>query len=135
MKNYNDDVLQKLDLISLTSKGIEFEHQVILESYLVKLKEHIDEADYLSFQMDGFLALKILIKLKRYLLKTLPESEQVNSTNILIHDLRKLLQENERVIGFILRAESMSHNVPLMATTLLTCLIVCALLGFFFLYY
>lgn len=135
MTNYNDDVLEKLNFLSLTSKDIEFEHQAILESYLVKLKEHIYDADYLSFQMDGFLALKILIRLKRYLLKTIPESEQVNSTNIIIHDLRKLLQENERVIDFILRAESMSHNVPLMATILLTCLIVCALLVFFFLYY
>lgn len=135
MKNYNDDVLEKLDLISLTSKGIEFEHQVILESYFVQLKEHIDNADYLSFQMDDFSALKILIKLKRYLLKTLPESEQVNSINLIIHNLRKLLQENERVIDLILRAESMSHNIPLMATTLLTCLIACALLVFFFLYY
>lgn len=126
MKNFNNNVAERLDLLLLESKSIEFENQDTIRSYFIQLKEHIHDADYISFQLDGFSALKILIKSKRELTKTQPESDLVNSIINIINELRELLRENERLIDSTLIIESASHSIPVMAIILLVGTIACA---------
>lgn len=101
MNTYNDEVSEKLNALMEESFAFELECHRELEKAFISLQENIQDADYVSFQIDGFDTLKMLIKSKRKLVKASPGSKAVNFLIHLINELRLLLIEIDSVTASI----------------------------------
>lgn len=128
MKNYNLEVVNQLNGILRKSESFELtENKRTLQDKIAEMRDSIEGADYLGASLDGFDAIKLMLKEKRKLIKEAASDDMVESMVALIQELRCIVKENDDVIVKLMQAESLAFNLKpilLISALVLLCILI-----------
>lgn len=129
MKNYNLEVVNQLDGILIKSESFEFtdKGRSEVKEKISEMQVSIKDADYLGASLDGFDAIKLMIKEKRNLIKEAAPADVVQSMSALIQDLRDIVKENDDIVFTLMQAESMAYIIKpilIVATIIFLCVVI-----------
>lgn len=124
MKTVNFEISEKIDDIKTRLSCTTVSQKMPLNEKLTELQAQIEEGDIMCFQMDAFDTLKLLIKAKRELKKSASDSEEINLVVSMINDLRDLMEESDKVINGILRAEGLISIIHIWFPQILIALVI-----------